>query len=374
MLAIVKSVRHWRPYLLGRTFTVRTDQRSLKYLMDQQITTPAQAHWLSKLLGYDYKIEYKPGLANQAADSLSRKAELAFLSVSQSQANWWAGLQRECAEDPFYGFLASLPHFVHRDGIWFLHGKVYLNPVSPLIPTLIAECHATPQGGHFRFHKTLARLRSDFRWPKMRHIIQDYIRQCEVCQQNKSDSMSPAGLLQPLPVRTRVWSDISMDFIEGLPPSHGYTTIMVVVDRLTKYAHFIGLSHPYTALLIAKTFISHIVRLHGIPTSIVSDRDRVFISSFWKALFQLSGTKLCMSSSYHPQSDGQTEAVNRILEQYLRCFAGSQPLRWQEWLPWAELSYNTSVHSSTKMSPFEAVYGMPPLPSLLMFLAQLKLQ
>ena len=151
MLAIVKFVRHWRPYLLGRTFRVRTDQRSLKYLMDKRITTPAQGRWLPKLLGYDYKIEYKPGLANQAADSLSRKAELAFLSVSQPQENWWADLQRECAEDPFYGFLASLPHFVHRDGIWFLHGKVYLNPMSPLIPTLIAECHATPTRWSFWF-------------------------------------------------------------------------------------------------------------------------------------------------------------------------------------------------------------------------------
>ena len=178
--------------------------------------------------------------------------------------------------------------------------------------------------------------------------------------------MSPMGLLLPLLVPTRVWSDISMDFIEGLPPSHGHTTIMVVVDRLTKYAHFIGLSHPYNALLVAKTFISHIMRLHGIPTSIVSDQDRVFISSFWKALFQLRSTKLCMSSSYHPQYDGQTEVVNRILEQYLRCFAGSQPRRWQEWLPWAELSYNTYVHSSTKMFPFEEVYGMPP-PSLLTY-------
>ena len=173
--------------------------------------------------------------------------------------------------------------------------------------------------------------------------------------------MSPASLLQPLPVPTRVWSDISMDFIEGLHPSHGHTTIMVVVDRLTKFAHFIGLSHPCTALLVAKTFISHIVRLHGNPTSIVSDRDRVFISSLWKALFQLSGTKLFMSSSYHPQSDGQTKVINRILEQYLQCFVGSQPQRWQEWLPWAELSYNTSVHSSTKMSPFEAIYGIPLL-------------
>lgn len=111
-----------------------------------------------------------------------------------------------------------------------------------------------------------------------------------------------------------------MDFIEGLPPSNGHTVIMVVVDRLTKYAHFVALKHPFTAITVAKAFVANVVRLHGIPTSIVSDRDQVFINSFWRALFQLQGTKLCMSSSYHPQSYGQTEVVNRTLEQYLRCF------------------------------------------------------
>ena len=116
-----------------------------------------------------------------------------------------------------------------------------------------------------------------------------------------------------------------MDFIEGLPSSNGYTVIMVVVDRLTKYAHFVPLKHHFTVVIVAKAFNSHMVRLHGITTSIVSDRDKVFISSFWHTLFQLQRTKLCMSSSYHPQSDGQTEVVNRTLEQYLCCFAGDQP-------------------------------------------------
>lgn len=157
-----------------------------------------------------------------------------------------------------------------------------------------------------------------------------------------------------------------MDFVEGLPLSHGKDVIMVV-DRLTKYAHFIPLKHPFTALTVAKVFIEQIVHLHGMPKSIVSDRDRIFINLFWKTLFQLQGTALCMSSSYHPRTDGQTEVVNRTLEQYLWCFTHEQPNKWTDWVAWAEYSYNTFVHSSTKISPFEVVYGQPP-PTLLSYI------
>lgn len=148
-----------------------------------------------------------------------------------------------------------------------------------------------------------------------------------------------------------------MDFLDGLQSSQGYIVIMVVVDRLSKYAHFLALKHSYTTLSVAKIFMAQIVPLQGIPTSIVSDRDKVFISLFWKALFQLQGTKLCMRSNYHPQTDGQTEVANQILEQYLYCFTSEQPAKWLYWLTWAEYSYNTDT--STKISPFEAVYGIP---------------
>lgn len=365
MLAVVKSVRKWRPYLLRKSFTVRTDHKSLKYLLEQRITTPAQARWLPKLLGYDYKVEYKQGPENKAADALSR-VELYFLSVSKPHADWWTSLQQECAQHPFYSTLTTNPNAVQRDGVWFVHGKVFLNPSSNLLPHILAECHSSSTGGHFGFHKTLARLRNDFRWPHMRHMIQEFIKHCAICQQIKTDTMKPAGLLQPLPIPDRIWSDISMDFIEGLPVSHGHSVIMVVVDRLSKYAHFISLPHPFTALTVAKSFVAEVVRHHGIPTSIVSDRDKLFTSKFWNALFQLQGTKLRMSSSYHPQTDGQSEVVNRTLEQYLRCFSGAQPRRWRDWLPWAEFSYNSTSHSSTGTTPFEAVYGVPP-PSLLRY-------
>lgn len=155
-----------------------------------------------------------------------------------------------------------------------------------------------------------------------------------------------------------------MDFITHLPPSSGKTTILVVVDRLSKYAHFTALGPSFTAHQVAAVFLREIIRLHGVPTNILSDRDPLFMSSFWQELFELQGTILSMTSAYHPQSDCQTEVVNRCLEDYLRCYVADQPKQWTQYLPLAEWHYNTSWHSSIQMSPFEAVYGRPP-PSLL---------
>lgn len=186
------------------------------------------------------------------------------------------------------------------------------------------------------------------------------MQQCAVCQQAKHEHCKTSGLLQPLPIPQAAWQDISLDFIEGLPNSEAYTVIMVVVDRFTKYTHFIALKHPYTAASVARAFLQHVVRLHGIPHSIVSDRDRVFTSTFWKKLFKSWNTTLAMSTAYHPQMDGQTEHVNQCLEMYLRCSIHETPKKWFSWLPLAEFWYNSSFHSSLNCSPFKALYGTEP--------------
>ena len=155
-----------------------------------------------------------------------------------------------------------------------------------------------------------------------------------------------------------------MDFITGLPKFKGYEAIFVIVDRLSKYAHFLPLKHPYTAKTLAEVFVKEIVRLHGVPISIVSDRDPIFMSQFWKEFFRLQGTTPNMGTTYHPQSDGQTEVINRCLETYLRCFVTDQPKEWCHWLPWVEYWYNTTFHESTQTTPFEVVYGRKP-PSLI---------
>jgi hypothetical protein len=151
-----------------------------------------------------------------------------------------------------------------------------------------------------------------------------------------------------------------MDFTEGLPTSSGYTIIMVVVDRFTKYAHFLPLKHSYSAQSVASLFLDNVVKLHGVPKSIVSDRDKTFTTAFWKALFGMLDVKLQTSSAYHPQTDGQTERVNQSLKLYLRCVVNANPRQWGKWLSLAKLWYNSSHHSSLNCSPFKALYGVEP--------------
>ena len=136
-------------------------------------------------------------------------------------------------------------------------------------------------------HKTYSRIKKEFYWVGMRKVVKIFIKECDTCQRNKVETIHPAGLLQPLPIPERNWTDISLDFIDGLPSSEGYTVVMVVVDRLSKYAHFMPLHHPYTALKVARVFMENVFKLHGLPQTIVSDRDPIFTSQFWGELFRI---------------------------------------------------------------------------------------
>jgi hypothetical protein len=200
----------------------------------------------------------------------------------------------------------------------------------------------------------------------MKQDVRNFVVECDVCQRNKGETVKSPGTLQPLPIPPAIWRDISMDFIVGLPKSGNKSVIMVVVDRLSKYAHLCALQHPFTTSTVAQLFMDQVFKLHGMPHSIVSDRDPTFTSNFWQELFKLQGTQLHLSTTYHPQTDGQTEVVNKCLETYLRCFASERQNQWAQWLPLAEWWYNTSYHTTTCMTPFEAVYGQNP-PSVLSY-------
>lgn len=180
-----------------------------------------------------------------------------------------------------------------------------------------------------------------------------------MCQINMVETSLPGDLLQPFSITTRPWLDILIDFIDDLPLSNHFSVIFRVVDISTKFSHFFPLSHPYSASQVAEIFFTGVFRLHGLPKSIISDRDAMFTSIFWRELFTRQGTKLAMSSSYYPQFDGQSETV-KALESYLRCHIGNMTKSCHKWLSMAEWCYNTIVHSTTKISPFKALYGFPP--------------
>jgi transposase InsO family protein len=211
---------------------------------------------------------------------------------------------------------------------------------------LITQMHSSPLGGHSGIPATVKRLQALFAWPGLRKHVHAFVKSCPTCQQAKPERVKYPGLLQPLQMPSAAWQVISLDFVEGLPQSKGYNCILVVVDLFSKYSHFVAMKHPFTALSVAKAFMINIYRLHGLPSAMVSDRDRIFTSQLWRELFRLAGVELRMSSAYHPQSDGQTERVNQCMETFLRCFANAVPSKWFDWLHLAEFWYNTSWHSS----------------------------
>lgn len=215
-------------------------------------------------------------------------------------------------------------------------------------------------GGHAGVAKTIARLSENFTWSGLRADVVTYVANCVECQVTKYETKCIAGLLCPLPVPFRPWEDLSLDFMVGLPPFQGKTVLLVIVDRFSKGIHLGILPQAHTAHMVAQLFIDIVVKLHGIPRSLVSDRDPLFISGFWQELFKLSGTHLRMSSAYHPQSDGQTEVMNKVIEGYLRAFVHRRPTSWGKFLPWVELSHNTSWNSSTGSTPYEITYGRKP--------------
>ncbi|WOG95792.1 hypothetical protein DCAR_0415120 [Daucus carota subsp. sativus] len=372
LMAVIMAVQRWRYYLLGHKFIIKTDHEALKYLMEQKLTTLLQHKWLSKLLGYDYSVVYKKGKDNLVADALSRchdqGAQCNALHTVISL--WKQELKNSWETDQFAQEMlvklmtgnSELKGYKLVDGDLMYEGRWYVGNGNQMRKQIIENVHSSPEGGHSGVTVTARRIQEKFHWPQLKLEVQEYIRACDVCQRCKAEHTSPPGLLQPLPIPNNAWETISLDFIEGLPKSAGKEVILVIVDKLTKYAHFVAISHPYTAVIVAQKVLDTVVKLHGPPKCIISDRDTVFISTFWKELFNTMGTKLNISTAYHPQTDGQTERVNQCLEMYLRCITGQKPHLWSQWLPMAELWYNTCYHTAIGMSPFKALYDQEPPP------------
>jgi hypothetical protein len=368
-LAVIMAIDKWRQYLQRGPFTILTDHKSLCNLADQQLSTELQKKAMSKLVGLQFEFKYKKGIENGAADSLSRVGHLlATALVSSCQPEWLQEVLHTYTTDKqATKLLQSLAIKSPNDKGFYLErglikhqGRLYIGENLALQTKLISSLHDSAVGGHSGIQATYQRIKQLYYWPGLKMAVENFVKQCQICQQAKSLHTKLAGLLQPLPPPTLPWHEITLDFMEGLPSSEGANSILVVVDRLTKYAHFLPLHHPYTAVSVAKLFVDQIVRLHGVPLTIISDRDKIFTSHFWKELFKAMGTLLHYSTAYHPQTDGQSERVNQCLEQYLRCAVQDNPKRWCRWIPMAEFWYNSSYHTTLGCSPFKALYKIEP--------------
>ena len=392
LLAVVHALKIWRHYLLGRPFRLCTDNSSLQYLRTQKQLRGRQARWSQLLEEYDFTIQHVPGDTNTVADALSRRPDMRPLPQAAAAANCAATvvdisrvvdlLAAARATDADYQELydrvtdplaaARAPGYtVGEDGLIYYDvgssepGTEY-EPRRLYIPAslrsqLIYEAHDAASAGHLGRLKTTEKLRRRFYWPKMRGSVEHYIRTCAACQRNKSGNTRPAGLHRPLPIPKTKWSSVSMDYVTHLPrTARGHDSIVVFVDWLSKRIHIVPTTESVTAEGTADIFFDTIFRHHGLPESIVSDRDSRFTSNFWRALFNRVGTKLDMSSAYHPQTDGQTERANRTIEEMLRAYVNAKQDDWDLHLTAVEYAYNDSVNESTGCSPFYMEYGQHP--------------
>ena len=387
LLAIYFALKQFKQYIWGaKKVILFCDHHSLSRLMKQKELSSRQARYLHFFADFDFEIQYVEGPRNRA-DALSRIKSgpsvccvtlLSSLTTDLVKQN----IERLAHEDPDYQALFERAKeleskYIVRGRLVYLLGQdegrmlLVVPNNADLKHQIIMEAHNTPYAGHKGQTATLAFLKKHFTWSKMDSDVRDFIKHCDVCQKNKRDYAPEHGLLQPLPTPTQPWEVLGIDFVTGLPKTKaGHDAILVVIDHLTKMAHAIPCQKSITASEVADLFIKNIFRLHGMPQTIISDRGSQFISHFWQTLFKHLGTRVSLTTAYHPQSNGLTERVNGTLLETLRIFAAQEPLKWDQYLALVEFSYNNAKQTATQETPFYLNYGTDPLVPLTLLTAQ----
>jgi hypothetical protein len=352
LAAVVHDLKIWHHYLLGNVWHIYTDHKSLKYTFTQSELNMRQRRWLELIKDYELEIHYHPSKANVVADALSRKAFCHCLTMKTSDITLCQEMEKlnlgmiqhgtsnhlklesvilqriiaaqrndEGMKHIHEKMKAGKANCFRRDNqgvVWF-NNRTVVPKNDEICQQILYEAHLSRYSIHLGSTKMYHDLKQHYWWTKMKIEITRYVARCDTCRRVKAIHMKAAGPLQSLPIPTWKWEDISMDFIVGLPrTAKGYDSIWVIVDRLTKIAHFLPDKTDHLVAVYAQLYIARILSLHGVAKTIVSDRGPQFVAKFWEALHKSLGTKLLHSSAYHPETSGQTERVNQILEDMLR--------------------------------------------------------
>ena len=275
----------------------------------------------------------------------------------------FTGISAAYKADPWFSQAVNTNLLSYRDGIWYRGPQIVVPAVDWIKKGILFELHDAPYSGHAGNRKTIAAVSERFWWPGLRREVRSYITACEACQRNKTSTQKPPGLLQPLPIPEAPWDSVSMDFVTGLPlTDRKHDAILVVVDRLTKMTHVIPTTTTVDAVGTARLFVDNVWKLHGIPLTVISDRGSVFVGTFFTELLKIIGTQHKRSSAFHPQTDGQTERVNKVLEDMLRHYVMEldEQRNWDLHLSAAEFAINNSYHESIGTTPFRLNCGRDP--------------
>ncbi|CAI7884107.1 unnamed protein product [Closterium sp. NIES-53] len=346
-LAIVTAFKAWRCYLEGAKTTAYTDHGSLKYLKSQPTLSRRQVRWVDFLeTHFHYDIVYKLELHNKA-DALSRPGHIAGIQLNgmnpllKGLFQHGYSVDAEIATAEKQKLLQWEKDLAVRKGT----GKIWVPNYGPLRQILLEDFHDVAYAGHFGSNKTLAGIAKYYYWPLMEADVQQFVTSCDTYQRMKSSKQKKARLLQPLPVPEQPWQVASLNFITRLPStSRGHDAILVVIDKFSKMGHFIPTNAMATAEATARLFFDRIITIHGVPATLISDRDPKFTSKFRRELMGLLGTNLTMSSAYHPQTDRQTKRLNQVVEQLLRTACKDDISHWDSLLPTLEFAYNNASH------------------------------
>lgn len=420
MLAIVRALKKWRTDLIGTPFFVYTDHRTLEYFHIQRDLSRQQLRWNEVLADYEGKIVYIKGDDNTVADALSRvtypdsdsaqeaatdlcdfdqtatracllktasspiRSASCLASIARTiddtntppPANAAPGLHRLSVDrtfldrlragyetDPWIATLKDaapgMKPLVERDGLWYVANRLVVPNVPAVREHIFRLCHDTL--GHYGFRKSYEAIRGSFYWPHMRSQLESaYIPSCNACQRNKDSVTKPAGPLHPLPVPEERCSSIAMDFVGPLPLSDGYDMILTITDRMGADVRFVPCNSTDTAKDIAALFFTHWYCENGLPTDIVTDRDKLFTSTFWRTFTKLAGIDLKMTTSFHPQTDGSSERTNKTMIQSLRFHIDEHQSDWAKSLPLVRFHLMTTLNSSLGYSPFQLRFGYSP--------------